>query len=130
MAQIKDIQWITTASEGEAFIRKQSHQKHQPRYNILLKDSKSYPFIALDLTSLFQFTAPGKPPPGRSITPLCGACGRPGLTWRSIFQLRVCRCKISREVPAKNPACITIFKSAPVAFKGARSTVSEQVSGL
>lgn len=46
--QICDIKHIVTNSENDALLLENSLIKtHQPRYNILLKDSKSYPWIAL-----------------------------------------------------------------------------------
>ncbi len=46
--QICDIKHIVTNSEHDALLLENSLIKtHQPRYNILLKDSKSYPWIAV-----------------------------------------------------------------------------------
>ncbi|MCK4578085.1 MAG: excinuclease ABC subunit C [Candidatus Marinimicrobia bacterium] len=44
--KIKDLDWIVMPNEIEALISEQDLVRHhQPRYNILLKDDKSYPFI-------------------------------------------------------------------------------------
>ncbi len=46
--QICDIKHIVVNSENDALLLENSLIKtHQPRYNVLLKDSKSYPWIAL-----------------------------------------------------------------------------------
>lgn len=46
--EIHDFEIIITATEAEALIlESQLIKSHQPRYNILLKDDKSYPFIAI-----------------------------------------------------------------------------------
>ena len=50
VAQITHIEIITTSSEAEALIMEASLiNKNQPKYNILLKDSKSFPYIKLRL---------------------------------------------------------------------------------
>ena len=46
--QITDIKYIVVGSEQDALLLENSLiKKHQPRYNILLKDDKSYPSICL-----------------------------------------------------------------------------------
>ena len=46
--QIADIKYIVVASEQDALLLENSLiKKHQPRYNILLKDDKTYPSICL-----------------------------------------------------------------------------------
>lgn len=46
--QVSDVDFIVTKNEIEAFLLENSLIKeHKPRYNILLKDDKSYPYIQL-----------------------------------------------------------------------------------
>ena len=46
--EINDFEYIITASNKEAFILEINLiKKHDPKYNIMLKDDKTYPFIAL-----------------------------------------------------------------------------------
>lgn len=51
MQKVVDIQVTVTHTENEALILESNLIKqHKPRYNILLRDSKSYPFIHIDDT--------------------------------------------------------------------------------
>lgn len=48
VAHIADIRYVVVDSEQDAFLLENNLIKeHQPRYNILLKDGKSYPFICI-----------------------------------------------------------------------------------
>lgn len=48
VSQIEDIEYTITHTELEALILEHNLiKKHKPRYNVLLKDDKSYPFIAI-----------------------------------------------------------------------------------
>ncbi len=51
---IRSIDYILTQTEAEAFLLEASLiKKHRPRYNIRLKDDKSYPYIRLSLGDSF-----------------------------------------------------------------------------
>src|SRR5216684_1562363 len=48
VAQIRDLDYIVTGNELEALILESNLvKKHRPRYNIILRDDKHYPFLKL-----------------------------------------------------------------------------------
>lgn len=48
LKKIRDIKFLTTKTECEALILESNFiKKHQPRYNVLLKDDKRYPYLRL-----------------------------------------------------------------------------------
>jgi len=57
MSEATAVEWIVTPSELDAFIlENELIKENQPRYNMRLKDDKSFPFVALD--SRTPFAAP------------------------------------------------------------------------
>ena len=52
--KIEDIRYLTTKTEQEALILESNFiKRHQPRYNVLLKDDKHYPYLRLKTQELF-----------------------------------------------------------------------------
>ncbi len=61
--QVWDFDYIVTDTEFEALVLENSLiKRHMPKYNILLKDDKGYPFVRLDVQSDFpRFSIVSKP---------------------------------------------------------------------
>lgn len=54
LTKIADLRYIITKNEIDALLLENNLiKKYQPRYNILLKDDKSYPFIRIDIKEAF-----------------------------------------------------------------------------
>ncbi len=54
VSAIEDIEYIVTENEVEALILENNLiKKHRPRYNILLKDSKTHPYIRVTIKEAF-----------------------------------------------------------------------------
>ena len=54
LGKVQDIKFLVTKTEAEALILESNFvKKHQPRYNILLKDDKHYPYIRLTTQDLY-----------------------------------------------------------------------------
>ena len=52
--KVRDIKFLTTRNEAEALILESNFiKKHQPRYNVLLKDDKHYPYLRLTTQEKF-----------------------------------------------------------------------------
>ncbi len=54
MEMAREVEWIETGSEVSALILENDLiKKYQPRFNIRLKDDKSYPYLAVDMRQKF-----------------------------------------------------------------------------
>ncbi len=54
VARIDDFEYVVTESEQEALLLENSQiKRHKPRYNVRLKDDKTYPYIKVDLAEPF-----------------------------------------------------------------------------
>lgn len=92
---IDSIECTVTNTEGEALILENNLIKqHQPRYNVLLRDDKSYPYIYVNQAEFprLSFYRGGKNRPGQFFGPYPSASAtRHTLnTLQQVFQLRQC----------------------------------------
>ncbi|MDR2671677.1 MAG: excinuclease ABC subunit UvrC [Oscillospiraceae bacterium] len=109
VSQVDDFDTIVADSEFEALVLECSLiKRHQPRYNILLKDDKGYPFIRLSVQEAYpRFTLANKwkddgaryfgPYGGRQTTQrvIEAVCG--------VFRLPVCRRQFPRDIGRERP---------------------------
>ena len=62
VSQVHDFETIITGSEFEALLLECALiKKHKPKYNILLKDDKGYPFLRLSKEEYPRFSIVSKP---------------------------------------------------------------------
>ena len=93
--QIRDISFTVTASEAEALVLEHNLIKQlKPRYNVLMKDSKSYPYILLSEEKYprLQLYRGNKSRPGSYFGPFpdAGAVHRMLHVIQSMFRIRDC----------------------------------------
>lgn len=101
VSQVDHFDTIFVSTEFEALILENSLiKRHMPRYNILLKDDKGYPFVRLDADAAYpRFSLVGKRwTTARNISAPSAAGGRPG--WPSRPCAGPCACP---PVPAASP---------------------------
>lgn len=92
--RIKDVDYILTDTEAEAFILENTLiKKHQPKYNINLRDAKTYAFIRItDEEYPRVLIARQKNEKGRYYGPFVSAAERDYILWfiKHAFPLRTC----------------------------------------
>lgn len=107
VAKISDIETIVTSSEVEALILECNLiKKYRPRYNIMLKDDKSYPYLKVTLNEDFPrlyVTRRQMRDGAKYYGPYAdvGAMHATVKLLRSMFPLRTCR-KMNAERPCLN----------------------------
>lgn len=96
MSRVQDIQVTVTHTENEALILENNLiKKHRPRYNVVLRDDKSYPYIYLDDRSPWprlSFYRGNRKEPGRFFGPYAnaGAVRSTLAQLQKVFPVRQC----------------------------------------
>lgn len=96
MSQVADFEVTITGSENEALLLESNLiKKHRPRYNVLLRDDKSYPYLYLSTHQDFprlDFYRGAKSLPGRYFGPYpnAGAVRENLALIQKLFKLRQC----------------------------------------
>ncbi|MDK2879651.1 MAG: excinuclease subunit, partial [Thermoanaerobacteraceae bacterium] len=109
--RIEDIEYIVTDSEVEALILECNLIKfHRPKYNILLRDDKQYPYIKITLNEKFPrllVVRRVKKDGARYFGPYAnaGAMREAIDVIRKIFPIRSCKKDLS-QVPLKERPCL------------------------
>ena len=109
ISKIADFNVIIAGSEFEALVLENSLIKHHmPRYNILLKDDKGYPFIRVDLNEEYPtFSIVSKP--GKDGAKYFGPYGGRSVTRNAIdavkkaLKLPTCSRRFPRDIGKERP---------------------------
>jgi len=105
VSEAADLEFVVTDSETEALLIENNWiKKKRPRYNILLKDDKTYPYLKLTLRDEFPriaFTRRIRDDGGEYFGPfLPGGLARKAIKLvQKLFQIRVCRIEIDGSLP-------------------------------
>jgi len=97
VSKIESFDFVVTATEKESLILENSLiKKHRPRFNVILRDDKTYPSLRLSVTEDFpRLEVVRRPVKDGSIIfgpfPSVGALRDTVLTARRLFPLRQCR---------------------------------------
>lgn len=104
---IVDFYYILTGSENEAFtLENNLIKKYKPRYNILLKDDKTYPYLKIDLSKpfpYFEITRKIKKDKAKYFGPFMNGVSVTEMldVINSVFMIRPCTKTINPEKPFK-----------------------------
>ena len=104
---VDDFDTIIVGSEFEALVLENALIKqYMPRYNILLKDDKGYPFVRLSREAYPKFSSAGLPATGRSTTAPMACALKPAAPWTPSRRPSTCP-------PATRPSPGTSGRSGP-----------------
>lgn len=109
VSNIWDFEVIITKSEFEALILENLMiKKHKPKYNILLKDDKSYPFIKVSTSKPFpdfEIVSSPRQDANRYFGPYASrACAKNAIdTINEILMLKTCKRNFPRDIGKQRP---------------------------
>ena len=134
VSNIADFYYIITDSEIDALsLENNLIKKHKPRYNILLKDDKTYPYIKVDLKAkfpTFTVTRKIKRDGARYFGPFMGGVNVKDTLEiiNTAFMIRTCQTVINPEKPKRECLNYHIGKClAPCAGKCTEKEYDERV---
>ncbi len=96
VAQIQDVQFTVTANPSDALVLEHNLIKeHRPRYNVVLRDDKSYPYVFISTRDEFprvSYQRGSRKRPGKYIGPYpnAGAVKRSLRLVQKLFRVRQC----------------------------------------
>lgn len=134
--KIHDLEIITTQNEMEALILESKLiKKHKPKYNVLFKDDKAYPYIKISVQEAFPrvvLTRRVLPDGGRYFGPyVFGSVRNIIKVIQKTYKLRDCRLPLpAKEGKKPERACLKEqikFCSAPCLEKVTREEYAKQV---
>ncbi len=134
VSHIADFYYIITPSEIDALsLENNLIKKHKPKYNILLKDDKTYPYLKIDLKSdypNFSVTRKLKKDGAKYFGPFMGGVSVNEVLSlvNGVFKLRPCDKKLNKVKPLK-PCLNYHLKNclAPCAFLVSKDEYRERV---
>ena len=136
VSNIADFYYIITESEIDALsLENNLIKKHKPRYNILLKDDKTYPYIKVDLKAAFPaftVTRKVKRDGARYFGPFMGGVNVKDTLEivNTAFMIRSCSAVIDPDKPKRECLNYHIGKClAPCAGKCTKEEYDERVQG-
>lgn len=116
IARIADFATIICANELEALVLESTLiKKHQPQYNILLRDDRDYPYIRVTMNELYPRVlkafriGPDRQQGARYFGPyLAGDVYQALEALRSVFPLKTCRRVLPRDIGRERP-CLNFY---------------------
>ena len=136
LARVRHIETIVTATEKEAFLLEASLiKKHRPRYNVVLRDDKNYPYIKITVDETWpRLVVTRRKTGGRAR--YFGPFSSTSAMWRTIRELQrlfpLRRCKGRRLRPRSRP-CLNFQMGkcrAPCAGRISEEEYAELVAAM
>ncbi len=134
VSHIVDIEFLRTGSEVEALLLENTLiKKHKPKYNIRLKDDKTYPYIRLDVAHAFPRPYVARRQSMNDGSEYYGPFPNGSAVWEvlkiaaRVFKIRDCR---DREFANRSRPCLSYevgHCTAPCVAKVTKEQYAEQV---
>lgn len=135
VANVKDFNYIITNTEIDALaLENNLIKKYKPKYNILLKDDKTYPYIKVNVKEdfpTFSITRKIRKDGAKYFGPFMGGinCKEILDTIQLIYKVRLCSVAITSKPKRECLNCHIERCSAPCAHKVSKEEYAVQVKG-